>query len=542
MQKKYIYLAFIAAIFFIPFLGLVHLLDWDEANFAELAREMIVSGDYLQPQINFMPFYEKPPLFIWLQVISMKLFGINEFAARFPNAVAGIVVLCALFYIGKKHYSERMAWLWVLSMGASIAPHFYFKTGLIDPIFNFFIFLSIYFFGYLWISDAKKWRYSLLSGLFAGLAVMTKGPVALILIAGSLGLGWILLKFKSWRSIGYLVPWTIIMLGVSSIWFLYITQKYGDTYVKEFITYQIRLFQTEDAKHGGTLLFHPIALLLGCFPASIFMWSAFQKSVKNTSEFQSTFFKLMLSCGIIVLVVFSLVQTKIIHYSSMDYYPITFFAALGFNHLIDTSSKLKKWQIGVLILLGFLWATALTITPYLGQNLDKIKPFIHDANFLEQLKTPIQWDLWACGLGLVFAMVYFYGIHLLSKDRLHKGFVVICIAILFCIQVVSLYHLPRIEKMVQGSLVEFCESLNSRDVNTQALYVKSYNQYFYSNRQPYKNVEDTLKHLHYLYRPIEKDCYFILRSIDRIHMDTSKSPNAKELLSKNGFIFYLRKR
>ena len=57
-----------SVLFYIPFLGGVHLFDWDEINFAEIAREMLVSRDYLRPQINFQPFWEKPPLFFWLQV------------------------------------------------------------------------------------------------------------------------------------------------------------------------------------------------------------------------------------------------------------------------------------------------------------------------------------------------------------------------------------------------------------------------------------------------------------------------------------------
>ena len=63
--------------FFIPYLGHVHLFDWDEINFAESAREMIVTGDYRSVQINFEPFAEKPPLFFWLQASSMHMFGIN---------------------------------------------------------------------------------------------------------------------------------------------------------------------------------------------------------------------------------------------------------------------------------------------------------------------------------------------------------------------------------------------------------------------------------------------------------------------------------
>lgn len=540
MTKKVLLITFIAGLAFLPFLGSVHLFDWDEANFAELAREMIVSGDYLQPQINFLPFYEKPPLFIWLQVLSMKVFGINEFAARFPNAIAGIVVLVSLFLIGKKHFSERMAWLWALSFGASMAPHFYFKSGLIDPIFNFFIFLSIYYFLFLFLEDqCKKWKYTLLSALFTALAVMTKGPVAIILIVGSLGFTWILIKFKGWKSIGWVIPWIIVMLGLSSIWFLYITKVYGDTYVKEFITYQIRLFETEDAKHGGTILFHPIALLLGCFPASIFMWTAFKKDLKFDTKFQTIFFKAMVACGIVVLVVFSLVKTKIIHYSSMDYYPITFFSAIGIGYLIDKKNKMPNYFIGILGFIGFIWFLALVFTPIAGNYIELIKPYIGDKNFLEQLKTPINWHYTASLLGLILGATLFYGIFKL-RNNYQKGIIAIFIASVFCTQVISLYYLPRIEKLVQGSLVEFCQSLNGRDVNTQALYVKSYNQYFYSDRQPYLNKEDSLKHLYYLYYPIEKDCYFILRTIDKSKLDTALGPQTEWLYDKSGFSFYHR--
>jgi 4-amino-4-deoxy-L-arabinose transferase-like glycosyltransferase len=62
-KKLYPFIIFVSAvIFFIPFLGSVHLFDWDEINFAESAREMIVTGNYSRVQIDFHPFWEKPPL------------------------------------------------------------------------------------------------------------------------------------------------------------------------------------------------------------------------------------------------------------------------------------------------------------------------------------------------------------------------------------------------------------------------------------------------------------------------------------------------
>ncbi|TAE60808.1 MAG: glycosyltransferase family 39 protein, partial [Bacteroidetes bacterium] len=94
-------IAVFAALVFIPFLGSVHLFDWDEINFAESAREMLVTGNYFDVQINYTKFTEKPPLFFWLQAICMHIFGVTEFAARLPNALAGIVTLMVLFSIGK---------------------------------------------------------------------------------------------------------------------------------------------------------------------------------------------------------------------------------------------------------------------------------------------------------------------------------------------------------------------------------------------------------------------------------------------------------
>ena len=77
-----LFLVAIGVVLFFPFIGKVPLFDWDEINFAESAREMLVSGNFRQVQINFQPFLETPPLFTWLQALAMHRYGINEFSAR----------------------------------------------------------------------------------------------------------------------------------------------------------------------------------------------------------------------------------------------------------------------------------------------------------------------------------------------------------------------------------------------------------------------------------------------------------------------------
>ncbi|MFN5365558.1 MAG: ArnT family glycosyltransferase, partial [Bacteroidota bacterium] len=133
MRLDYLILTGLGILFFLPFLGNVHLFDWDEINFAECAREMLATGDWLQPQIDFEPFWEKPPLFFWMQALSMKLFGVNEFAARFPNVLAGITTLLVVYKIGASLHGRVFGWIWAMGWVASLLPHLYFRSGIIDP-------------------------------------------------------------------------------------------------------------------------------------------------------------------------------------------------------------------------------------------------------------------------------------------------------------------------------------------------------------------------------------------------------------------------
>ena len=123
--KTIIGIVLLSGFFFLPFLGQMHLLDWDEVNFAEIAREMIILDDYLRIHVNFVPFTEKPPFFFWLQSICMRLFGIGEFAARLPNAIVGMASLSILYLIGKRIINHKFGLLWATVYLGSTLPHLY---------------------------------------------------------------------------------------------------------------------------------------------------------------------------------------------------------------------------------------------------------------------------------------------------------------------------------------------------------------------------------------------------------------------------------
>ncbi|MBN1338288.1 MAG: glycosyltransferase family 39 protein, partial [Bacteroidales bacterium] len=316
-------IAVISVILFIPFLGYVDLFDWDEANFAEAAREMIVTGDYLTVQIDFEPFWEKPPLFIWLQAVSMNVFGVNEFAARFPNAVCGVVTLWALFLAGRKIAGNRPGILWAFVYAASILPQFYFRSGIIDPWFNLFIFLGVYFIAGASNTEFPKWWHFTLAGTFIGLAVMTKGPAGL-LIFGLVYLVWLIIgRFRKLPSFRNLLLLLSSVICVGSIWFIAEIISGRFEIIMGFFDYHIRLLSTQDAGHGGPFYYHFVVVLLGCFPASFFIFPNLRSHLKDKGA-AGSFGLWMILLLAVVLVLFSLVKTKIIHYSSLAYFPVTF--------------------------------------------------------------------------------------------------------------------------------------------------------------------------------------------------------------------------
>lgn len=531
-KNHLIFLILLGFLVFFPFLGSVHLFDWDEANFAELSREMVLTKNYLQPQINYLPFYEKPPIFMWMQVICMQLFGINEFAARCPNALLGILVMISLYLIGKREKDSKFGLVWILTFVGSFLPFMYFRTGLIDPWFNFFMFLSLYFY---YISTKPKenqdLKYQLLfllfSSIFLGLAVQTKGPVALIIVWGSIGIYWLITKFKSFPGILYTGFWVITTLIFSSIWFVYEYYMHGSGYMSEFITYQIRLFTTEDALHGGPFYYHVLVLLLGCFPASIIL--LFHRNWKE--KLRSDWFKIMCICGLLVLILFSIVQTKIIHYSSMAYYPISYIAAtILYQNTI-------KYRVGLNRVLTFIILILIFVTiamPILGNNLQIILPLIKDKQAQLQLGAHVDWHYGEAGYGIFILALFIY----LRRKFVHN-FYPYFFTTATIVLVLLIVFAPKIERYTQGTYIDFCKTKKGKDVYIQPLFLKSYANLFYSERMPFNN--DTSRNHGWMYDgDIDKDVFFISVTKDSL-LTRYPRPYIQILERKNGFDFMARK-
>ncbi len=492
---------------------------------------MIISGDYSQVTINFIPFWEKPPLFIWMQVASMKVFGINEFAARLPNVVAAFCTFLFLFRSGKELQNQRMGLLWVLCYAGSILPNLYFHSGIIDPWFNLFIIAALYY-AYRALSSREILHY-FYAGLFIGLSIMTKGPVALVLFAGIMGL-FFLFNLKNYSLSFYglsLFVGSFILIG--GFWFFILLLQGKSHIIQDFIVYQVRLFQTEDAGHGGPFYYHFVVLLLGCFPASFL-------AIRNLSfRNRKGFLFVMMLTLTFTLLVFSIVQTKIIHYSSLCYFPISFLAADYLSRQWDEGRSLKRSSIVMCIgiLIFFLISTAFS---WMMRHPEFVLSHFNTDDFTKQALSQhlnFRWHLYVPSVFTLILLVFLTVAH--RKKRYQHTIVGGYIGMAFILVLLCGFTAPNIARITQSTHVEFCSLASKNDVYIRPIGFKSFVPLFYGKqRKP--------DHEHYL-----NEGWLVSGSVDKAVLFTSRTErkegilktysNLQILFEKGGFTFYSRK-
>lgn len=565
--KAYTFIFIAACLLYIPFIGNMPLFDWDEINFAECAREMLVTNNYSDVQLYFHPFWEKPPLFIWLQAMSMNLFGINEFAARFPNALCGVITLMVLYKTGKELNDQKFGLTWAFVYASTLLPHLFFKSGIIDPWFNLFIYISVYYLIQHTNNPVGKFGYktAIIAGFFLGLALLTKGPAALILVGLTVTVFFVLGRFKKISSFKFMATFFLAFLITGLSWFVTMYLKGHGSVIKEFIDYQVRLFNTEDSDHGGPFIYHFVVLLIGCFPSSLFLILSHKKSADDT-PYQKHTKRWMMSLFWVVLILFSIVQTKIVHYSSLTYFPLTYLATYGIQKLLSAQYQWKKW----LYILFVVVSTILGITFLLVGCMPILKPWLISSNLIgdpfaiENLKANVYWSGYEWLIGIVFFAITYFS---LAKIKIgnFKFIYLLFLGSLFAIYSVLMFIVPKVEQYSQRAAIEFYKQCASHGFNVETIGFKSYATLFYgqidtsfkSNKSFEKYIElkrndfeSSNINIEVSYGLIRthwmmdgygnKPACFVAKITDEevVKRDCSF---LQELYRQNGFIFYVRK-
>lgn len=533
-----------AALLFLPFLGATHLFDWDEINFAESAREMIVTGNYSRVMIDYQPFWEKPPLFFWIETVSMHLFGVNEFAARFPNAMMGIVTAVTLFFLGRSMKGPRFGFIWGLIYISTVIPHVYFKSGVIDPTFNYFIFLSVYFWyksheGTLFnrskeenTTSRNTFVPSMLAGILAGLATLAKGPVSLLLIGAATLFFWIFSRTTKVISVRNIFVFGFFYVIIASLWFGVEVINNGPSFLTEFITYQIELFSQPVAGHGQPFYYHFVVVFIGCFPISVLALPVMFRRGEGTDRFL-LWMKILFW---VVMILFSIVTTKIVHYSSQSYFPLSFMAASYVYELLS-GVAIRKGILRTLMVLGILLSSLLMVAPILILMKDKFIPLIRDPFAVGNLSVDVPWTGLEGFLGLIWLVAIILACRDLKNQNVWRGFLTLCYGTCVCLFLYIALVVPKVERYSQGTAIQFYEDLAGKDVYIKTLGFKSYGPFFYARKMPGERPEarneDWL-----ISGPIDKPAYFVTKVTTRDYL--KDHPEIRLIKEEGGFLFYER--
>ncbi|MEZ4964263.1 MAG: glycosyltransferase family 39 protein [Saprospiraceae bacterium] len=540
MRRDYLLVFGLAILFFFPFLGAVHLFDQYEVNSAECAREMLVTGEWVRPQIGFQPYWDSPPMFIWSQAISMQVFGVNEFAARFPNAICGLITLLLVFRLGSRLHDRMFAWIWVLAWLGSLLPHFYFRSGMIDPWFNLLVFCGLYgFIEFRWqFLTAKapatfwqKYKYMIVGGGLLGMAIMTMGFMAYVIVMLVLGLYWARYRFRGKGYLKHLALFTAAAWAIALVWIGIGAALHGADFIRHFTNSQIRHFSISGEHASGFWGNQALILLLGCFPASVFALPNLWGDKQSTDELLEsntlaacmrsdlvTWMQLLFWVGFLLI---SLTRSDAVHYSSLCFFPLTYLGSVTIWRAVrwDVQPRITGYLLPVI---GVFWGLVALFLPSLERQLEFAgRFFAKDVFTLAAKASGIEWGVAQMAPGLIMAGASVAGWYFWKNNRPWMSAQAAFSGGALFTALSSLFIFCQIEEHTQRAAIEFYESRCDQECHITPVGFKSYAPFFYARQKPGSEPARV---------------FFVARTSDLCGLP--QTPGCRELYRKEGFVFF----
>lgn len=339
---------FLAALaFYLPFNAYIPVTDPVESNYALTAKEMVNSGDWLSPRIYGKYWFDKPIMIYWLIAGSYKIFGVGEFAARFPAALFSAASVAFAYWFAHKIFASRqIALLSAVMLATSLEFWVLARMIITDAVLFFFTSVSLAGF-YLGLQGLGKIWYVLAYGA-AGLAVLTKGPIGLLL-PGLIIFIYIIVT-RRWPLIKrlYLIPGLTVFLLVAAPWYFLMYQAHGSDFIDTFLGLHNYLRATVSEHPQDNVFYYYLVL----FPVSLLPWTGvfLAALARGWRKANLPHFAYLTSWLAVIIVFYTLMATKYPTYV----FPATFPAALLTGHFLNdmrNSPGRKQW----------LWLTVPTI-------------------------------------------------------------------------------------------------------------------------------------------------------------------------------------
>lgn len=389
--------AILAAILYLFALGQPALWEPDEGRYAEIAREMVVSGDYVTPRDNFELYFEKPPLVYWAEAAAIGVFGVNEFAVRLPAALFSIGQVVITAALAEAMLGATAGLLAAVAL--ALSPLFFSlaRFATLDPALAFFLTAALAAFcaasreGSFALRLARKWM--LASSAMLALGTLAKGPVALLL-----GIAIVFIWLTSEKRLAEirqmpLVWCAFIYCAIVAPWFVLMELR-NPGFLNFFFIHEHLQRYVSSNEHGWGLWFFIPIVIGGTWPWIFFAplgWSSMRRG--DSSESGRAPSERTSSCDrrrsaasflaiwfIVIFVFFSIPRSKLGTYILPALPPLAIVAGYGLSRLSSLGATSRRRLLAGFAIANLTFAVAGLI--FFETVLRKIYPALALDGFL----------------------------------------------------------------------------------------------------------------------------------------------------------------
>jgi 4-amino-4-deoxy-L-arabinose transferase-like glycosyltransferase len=353
-------------------LGAIGLVGPDEPRYAWVAREMVESGDWVTPRLCGKSWFEKPVLYYWGAAASFKLFGVSETAARLPSAICALLATLSMAWLARKLYGVKTARWLLLFLPTTVGMIGFSHAASMDMpltgMLTIAMVLACVIVGLTRDDNSPvipqtPWIALLFFGFFLGLAVLAKGPVAIILSAGPIFL-WAAFT-KRWReAVRCLHPVAIASFCLTALpWYILCARRNPYFFRIFIIEHNFRRFLTPEFQHVQPFWFYIPVVFIAFLPWALVLFSsAFFGCVRLARGKKFSAPSLFLLCwALFCLLFFSISKSKLPGYILPAIPALSLLMATSYVQRTARESKIFRWiQFGG----GFLALVLAALVPW----------------------------------------------------------------------------------------------------------------------------------------------------------------------------------
>ena len=274
-KRVYLFIFLIIIAFYLYGLGQLPLLGPDEPRYAEVAREMLLRGDYITPTLGGYTWFEKPSLLYWMMAASFKVFGVSEWAARLGPALCGLLTIVAIAFVG---HEIKRGLSTVVVTATCLGLIVFSRAASFDIVVTMTATWALACF--LLRELTKRRGYLIGFYSFVGLSLLAKGLVGVVIPFGVVGAYYLLRRAWPARSVWVSLIWGVpLALAVSAVWYGPVIAKHGWTFIDDFfVQHHFARYVSNKYHHPQPIYFYPVIILMLALPWTPFLVEALVKT------------------------------------------------------------------------------------------------------------------------------------------------------------------------------------------------------------------------------------------------------------------------